>query len=101
MGAKKMPLGKISKKMITDGYNILKNISNELGRSKKNARRLNDLSSDFFTVIPHDFGFQNLSNFIINTEERLKEKITMIEALADIEVAHRMLDTGKAANINP
>lgn len=99
--AKKMPLGKISKKMISDGFNVLKEISGELDKPRKNGKRLTQLSSDFFTVIPHNFGFQNMSNFIINTEGRLKEKLLMVEALADIEVAHRMLDAGTAAEANP
>lgn len=98
--AKKMPLGKISKKMITDGYDVLQKIAIELEKSKKNNQVLADLSSQFFTVIPHNFGFQAMSNFIINTPDKLKQKLLMVEALADIEVAHRLIES-KDDDSNP
>eukprot|EP00928_Gymnodinium_smaydae_P082127 TRINITY_DN6553_c0_g2_i2.p1 TRINITY_DN6553_c0_g2~~TRINITY_DN6553_c0_g2_i2.p1 ORF type:complete len:462 (+),score=108.00 TRINITY_DN6553_c0_g2_i2:362-1747(+) len=91
--AKKMPLGKISKTMIKEGYNILKCIGEELSKTRKNSKTLEDLSSRFYTVIPHNFGFQSMRNFIISTPDKLKEKILMVEALESIEVAHRLLDS--------
>ena len=29
---------------------------------------MSKLSGDFYTLIPHDFGFQKMSNFILNNE---------------------------------
>ncbi len=55
--ANKMPLGKLGSKTIKEGYNVLKAIETEL-RGKRNSKVLIDLSSDFFTLIPHNFGFQ-------------------------------------------
>jgi poly [ADP-ribose] polymerase len=54
--AKKMPLGKLGKETITAGYKVLKNIENVL--KKKEKGDLKDLSSEFYTLIPHDFGFR-------------------------------------------
>ncbi len=54
--AKKMPLGKLSKDTIKKGYEVLKRISDVLDGKKKGD--LFELSSQFFTVIPHDFGFK-------------------------------------------
>ena len=54
--AKKMPLGKLSKDTIKKGYEALKRISDVLDGKAKGD--LYDLSSEFFTAIPHDFGFQ-------------------------------------------
>ncbi len=54
--ARKMPLGKLSKETVKAGYLALKKISDVLeGKTKGD---LFDLSSEFFTVIPHDFGFK-------------------------------------------
>lgn len=54
--AKKMPLGKLGKETITAGYKVLKRIENVLKTNEKGD--LLDLSSEFFTLIPHDFGFK-------------------------------------------
>jgi poly [ADP-ribose] polymerase 2/3/4 len=55
--AKKMPLGKLSKSNIEKGYKILTEIAEEL-KGKKARNKLETLSSDFYSFIPHDFGFQ-------------------------------------------
>lgn len=55
--AKKMPLGKLSKSNIEKGYKILSDIAECL--KKTNAKsEIEKLSSDFYSYIPHDFGFQ-------------------------------------------
>lgn len=73
LNVKKMPLGKLSSNTIKEGYATLKKIEKAL--AKKNKNELADLSSEFYRHIPHDFKFQHMSNFIINTEEKLKEKL--------------------------
>jgi poly [ADP-ribose] polymerase 2/3/4 len=54
--AGKMPLGKLSKDTIKRGYGVLKKLSDVITGKKKGD--LYDLSSEFFTIIPHDFGFK-------------------------------------------
>ncbi|KAG5397208.1 hypothetical protein IGI04_019022 [Brassica rapa subsp. trilocularis] len=44
---------------------------------------------EFYTVIPHDFGFQKMREFVINTPEKLRQKLDMVEALNEIEVAKK------------
>ena len=51
---KKMPLGKLSKGQIAKGFDVLDDIEKELNANK--YTKLNELSSKFYTVIPHDFG---------------------------------------------
>ena len=59
----KMPLGELSKETVLKGYRILRDIDNVIdGRSKGN---LTDLSSQFYSNIPHNFGFAKMSSFII------------------------------------
>lgn len=54
--ANKMPLGKLSQQMIKDGFNILREIEQVLKGAKKSD--LFELSSRFYTIIPHNFGYQ-------------------------------------------
>lgn len=53
---KKMPLGKLSKAQIVKGFEVLDEIKQVLEKGKKG--NLTELSSRFYTVIPHDFGRQ-------------------------------------------
>ncbi|KAF8077042.1 hypothetical protein N665_1066s0004 [Sinapis alba] len=87
--ANKLPLGKLSKSTITKGYEVLKRISEVMGRFDK--ARLEELSGEFYTVIPHDFGFKKMSQFVIDTPQKLKQKIEMVEALGEIELATKLL----------
>ena len=54
--AKKMPLGKLGKDTIQSGYKVLKQIESSIQNNRK--KDLMDLSSQFYTLIPHDFGFK-------------------------------------------
>ncbi|KAL0712179.1 hypothetical protein Bca4012_019157 [Brassica carinata] len=87
--ANKLPLGKLSKSTITKGYEVLKRISEVMGRFDR--ARLEELSGEFYTVIPHDFGFKKMSQFVIDTPQKLKQKIEMVEALGEIELATKLL----------
>merc|ERR1719158_1663374 len=98
--AKKMPLGKISPAMVSAGYQKLKEIESELG-GKNKIEELQRLSSEFFTVIPHDFGFKQMSEFTINDKKKLKEKLELVEALNQIEVAHKLLSQELNSKENP
>ncbi|XP_041018199.1 poly [ADP-ribose] polymerase 2 isoform X2 [Juglans microcarpa x Juglans regia] len=92
--ADKLPLGKLSKSTILKGYDVLKRIADVIGKS--NRKKLEELSGEFYTVIPHDFGFRKMREFVIDSPQKLKHKLEMVEALAEIEVATKLLkdDTG-------
>ncbi|XVE77604.1 hypothetical protein DITRI_Ditri13aG0076500 [Diplodiscus trichospermus] len=87
--ADKLPLGKLSKSTILKGYDVLKRIADVIGQS--NRSKLEQLSSEFYTVIPHDFGFRKMRDFVIDTPQKLKKKLEMVEALGEIEVATKLL----------
>jgi poly [ADP-ribose] polymerase 2/3/4 len=80
---KKLPLGELSKETILQGYQILSNIEQTL--MKKAKYDLAKLSGEFYTLIPHNFGFQKMSNFTINTDVMLKSKLDLIQTLVDIQ----------------
>jgi poly [ADP-ribose] polymerase len=75
--AKKLPLGQIDEKTVMEGYKVLKKIEKVINGKEKGD--LSALSSEFYTLIPHNFGFQKMSNFIINTTAMLKEKLALVE----------------------
>jgi poly [ADP-ribose] polymerase len=57
---KKLPLGQLDKETIMKGYEYLKKIETILNKksiSSQDRNELADLSSSFYTYIPHDFKF--------------------------------------------
>ncbi|CAG9313563.1 unnamed protein product [Blepharisma stoltei] len=94
--AKKMPLGKLSTNNLKQGLEVLKKIESVLEKKEKGS--LEQLSSQFFSLIPHDFGFQHMSNFTINNKEKLQQKIAMIESLTDMKIATNILETKSVGN---
>lgn len=62
--AKKMPLGKLGEGTIKEAYGILNELSKAV--KKKDQAAMTKLSGDFYTLIPHDFGFQNMAKFVLN-----------------------------------
>ncbi|KAI8828622.1 poly polymerase catalytic domain-containing protein [Chytriomyces cf. hyalinus JEL632] len=98
--AKKMPLGKLTKKTIEKGYLELKAISEELDRKPQPRRNvLEQLSSNFYTIIPHVFGMTRPP--VINTNPLLTAKLRMVEALGDIQITTTLLKTTLDRSVNP
>ncbi|ORZ14844.1 poly polymerase catalytic domain-domain-containing protein [Lobosporangium transversale] len=93
--ADKMPLGKLAKATILHGYEVLKKISVALNAKKPNESELSELSSEFYTVIPHNFGFAIPP--IIKDAQTLKKKLEMLEALGEIEIAQKLMKENKKA----
>ncbi|KAL6884697.1 hypothetical protein ACP4OV_010633 [Aristida adscensionis] len=97
--ADKLPLGKLSKSTILKGYDVLKRISNVISRADR--RQLEQLTGEFYTVIPHDFGFRKMREFIIDTPQKLKAKLEMVEALGEIEIATKLLEDDSSDQDDP
>ncbi|KAI4349674.1 hypothetical protein L6164_010234 [Bauhinia variegata] len=97
--ANKLPLGKLSKSTILKGYDVLRRIADVIDKSDK--RTLEQLSGEFYTVIPHDFGFKKMREFVIDTPQKLKSKLEMVEALGEIEVATKLLNDNKEMQEDP
>jgi len=92
--AKKMPLGKLSEENIRLGYGILKKVMQAI--KDRDEQAISDLNNDFYSYIPHDFGFQKMRYFMIDTEDKVKKKLEMLESLADIKAATRLIGDGKS-----
>lgn len=77
---KKMPLGKLSKVQIAKGFEVLEEIEAALNQ-KSRRPRLEELSSKFFTTVPHNFG-RNRPPTIDSTEIVEKKKEMLMVRLA-------------------
>lgn len=87
--AEKLPLGKLSQSTILKGYDVLRRISDVV--EKADRKKLEELSGEFYTVIPHDFGFKKMREFVIDTPFKVKCKLDMVSALGEIEIATKIL----------
>ncbi|KAG9353256.1 hypothetical protein JZ751_017832 [Albula glossodonta] len=84
---KKMPLGKLSKLQIAKGFEVLEEIEEAMKKSN-NKTLLENLSSRFFTTIPHNFGRNRPP--VISDPEIVEKKKEMLMVLADIELAQSL-----------
>ncbi|KAH3770057.1 poly [ADP-ribose] polymerase 2-like [Dreissena polymorpha] len=89
--AKKAPLGKLTKDQIKAGYAALKKID-ACVEKKDFGSALTQACDEFYTRIPHDFGMRPPTK--ITTKQEVKNKIALLEALDDIEIAIKMLKEG-------
>ncbi|XP_059200112.1 poly [ADP-ribose] polymerase 2 [Centropristis striata] len=95
---RKAPLGKLTSEQIRAGYTALKKIE-ECLKKKGSNRDLLEACNQFYTRIPHDFGLRTPP--IIRTEDELKEKISLLEALSDIQIAVKMVQSSENSDEHP
>lgn len=101
-----MPLGKLSKRQIYEAYSVLSDLSKLLtpvSQKKKKIKgaasssdHLDDTtvlsaSTQFYTLIPHDFGMRQPP--LLDNLRIVRNKSEMLESLLEIELAYKMLHT--------
>lgn len=99
--AHKMPLGKLSKRTLTQGYQILKEIAALIGDhslaqsqyGQSLAHAFEDLSNRYFSTIPHSFGRNRPP--VIQDDRLMKKEIELIESLTDMQLANEIMKTAK------
>ena len=105
--ANKLPLGKLSKRTLERGFEILKDLGELLmdpsvADSKHNMTwpdAIAACSNAFYTIIPHAFGRSRPP--VISSDERLKKEITLMESLSDMQIANTIMkDTGGDLAVN-
>uniref|UniRef100_G1PS32 Poly [ADP-ribose] polymerase n=1 Tax=Myotis lucifugus TaxID=59463 RepID=G1PS32_MYOLU len=82
--------GKLTVAQIKAGYQSLKKIEDCI-RAGQQGRALVEACNEFYTRIPHDFGLRTPP--LIRTEKELSDKIQLLEALGDIEIAIKLVKT--------
>ncbi|XP_013988329.2 protein mono-ADP-ribosyltransferase PARP3 [Salmo salar] len=85
---KKIPLGKLSKLQIAKGFKVLEEIDGAMNASQTSSTKLGELSSKFFTTIPHNFGRDRPP--VIDSSEIQKKKKKMLLVQADKEIAQNL-----------
>lgn len=104
--AHKMPLGKLSERTLTQGYQILKDIAAMIGdhslaqsqHGQSLAQALEDLSNRYFSTIPHAFGRNRPP--VIQDDRLMKKEIELIESLTDMQLANEIMKTAKGDKKN-
>ncbi|KNC84415.1 hypothetical protein SARC_03377 [Sphaeroforma arctica JP610] len=88
---KKLPLGVPSQQQIQRGVDVLQRISDRLAKpSKKAGESLAELSSLFYTTIPHSFGRSRPP--VIDTAVKLQERFDMCDILSDMYETQQNMD---------
>lgn len=52
------------------------------------------MSSRFYSLIPHDVGFKNMAHFVLDNDEKVKEKLKTLETISDMKITTKLLDEG-------
>ncbi|KAF8958954.1 poly polymerase catalytic domain-containing protein [Flammula alnicola] len=95
--AKKLPLGKLAKRTILNGFAALKTLAEVIqDPAGDRAREYGDaltacetLSSAYYSIIPHDFGRQR--PVVIGNAVHLKKELDLVDALGDMEIASKLI----------
>jgi len=94
----KMPLGNLSQKQIKRGYGALTELQDMLGNAALDEfdrkQAILGASNKFYSIIPQSFGTKGLSEkWLIDTEEKLLEKLRLVESLLELEIAVGMINS--------
>ncbi|KAG2129775.1 poly polymerase catalytic domain-containing protein [Suillus clintonianus] len=109
--ANKLPLGKLAKSTILNGFAALKKLAEvvqypdgDLAKSQGGFRTACEtFTSEYYSIIPHVFG--RTRPIVISDQELLKRELNLVDALGDMEIAHKLItasihvdDDGKPLN---
>lgn len=107
--ANKLPLGKLAKSTILNGFSALKSIAEVLAEpngakaAEHGGQRQAciDLTNAYYSVIPHSFGRRHPT--IIDKPDILKRELELVDALGDMEIANKIMSDNrpKDADGNP
>ncbi|KII86355.1 hypothetical protein PLICRDRAFT_164856 [Plicaturopsis crispa FD-325 SS-3] len=96
--ANKLPLGKLAKSTILNGFAALKAIAEALEKPDGDvvkshggsvAKACEELSEAYYSIIPHDFGRNR--PVAINNIVALKKELELVDALGDMEIAQKLI----------
>ena len=91
----KMPLGKLSKKTLLDGYAVLKELAGLIG-TPDSAGEVTALSNRYFSLIPHAFGRARPP--ILSNVNAIKQEAEMLESLTDMQLTNDIMKAATSKN---
>lgn len=95
----KMPLGKLSKRTLLRGYEVLKELAalvqnpNIAPASNTGIGAVTDLSNTYLSLIPHAFGMRRAP--ILQNMATIKKEIDLLETLTDMQLANDIMKSAK------
>ena len=96
---KKFPLGKLSKALIKQAYEVLTKLEDVISHNPGKTSTINDLTAQFYTLIPTPVGMHAIPP--IKSLVEIKSKMKLLETLGDIQIAQQVLKTSSQAEGNP
>ncbi|KAI9793662.1 MAG: hypothetical protein M1816_007557 [Peltula sp. TS41687] len=95
--AKKLPLGKLSKKTLKSGFEKLKELAQVIADpsaamtnyQRSQPQMIASLTDEYYTVIPHVFGRNRPPQ--IGDDKMLRREIDLLEALLDMNIANEIM----------
>lgn len=85
------PFGKLQSKKLVDGLQFLRTLGEEIrSQAGPSKATLTSLSGFFYQRIPHKFEVGSWVDSLIDSEEKLQNKLALVDALASIDVAWRV-----------
>lgn len=76
-GGDQAPMGKLTEAQIVKGRKVLEKLKAVLSKSKSNTAELESLSSEFYTLIPHNFGWKKPPT--INSSDMLQAEMELLK----------------------
>lgn len=97
--ANKLPLGKLSKTTLKQGFEHLNELASLIKHPKlaankyqmSQAEAIEDFSNKYYSTIPHETG--RAPPPLINDQDILRKEISMLDTLTDMEVANTIMKT--------
>ncbi|KAH7930598.1 PARP-domain-containing protein [Leucogyrophana mollusca] len=97
--ANKLPLGKLAKSTVLNGFAALKKLAEvietpdgDMAKSLGGVRQAcEQLSGEYYSIIPHAFG--RVRPTVINDMTLLKKELDLVDALGDMEIASKLITT--------
>ncbi|KAJ8495164.1 hypothetical protein ONZ51_g1849 [Trametes cubensis] len=95
--ANKLPLGKLAKSTILNGFAALKTLSEVIAQPAGPTAlslggfrpAVEELTGRYYSIIPHVFGRER--PIVIDNIDRLKKELELVDALGDMEVASKLI----------
>ncbi|CDO69839.1 hypothetical protein BN946_scf184803.g37 [Trametes cinnabarina] len=97
--ANKLPLGKLAKSTILNGFSALKSLSEVISQPNGDVARnyggfrraVEELTGQYYSIIPHVFGRDR--PIVIDNAATLKKELELVDALGDMEIASKLISS--------
>ncbi|KAM5459516.1 putative NAD(+) ADP-ribosyltransferase [Microsporum canis] len=100
--AKELPLGKLSKRTLIQGFEALKQLDtlvHDAAKRASNQWKIEQLSNQYFSIIPHAFGRNRPP--ILRTAQQIKKEVDLLEALSDMEISSKIMSASEEEDDDP